>query len=170
MEAVELEQVGEAEWTDLLAGEQQAFGSIGDQLSWAPKTRHVAVLDDRGKPIALAGAMIARVASSGGEPFPVVGIGSVIVTRAMRGRGLSTVVLEAILVLARRLGPDRAMLFCRDSLRSLYARFGFRLIEGRVRADQPGGRIVVPMPAMWAPLSARASWPAGDLEVLGEPF
>ncbi len=170
MEAVELEQVGEAEWTDLLAGEQQAFGSVGDQLSWAHKTRHVAVLDDRGKPLALAGAMIARVAASGGEPFPVVGIGSVIVTRAMRGRGLSTLVLEAILGLARTLGPDRAMLFCRDSLRSLYVRYGFRLIEGRVSAEQPGGRVVVPMHAMWAPLRAQASWPAGDLEVLGEPF
>ncbi|MEA2216449.1 MAG: hypothetical protein QOK19_2010, partial [Solirubrobacteraceae bacterium] len=86
MQAVELDGVGSAEWEAVLAGEQQAFGGVGEELSWARKTRHVAVLGDDGVPLALAGAMIGRVAVAEGQPFPVVGIGGVIVTRAMRGR------------------------------------------------------------------------------------
>ncbi|MCW3034123.1 MAG: hypothetical protein JWM60_2468 [Solirubrobacterales bacterium] len=170
MQAVELDGVGSAEWEAVLAGEQQAFGGVGEELSWARKTRHVAVLGDDGVPLALAGAMIGRVAVAEGQPFPVVGIGGVIVTRAMRGRGMARLVLEAILDVARELGPERAMLFCRERLTTLYARFGFHLIESPVTAEQPSGRLIVPMRAMWAPLADGAGWPAGEVEVLGEPF
>jgi predicted GNAT family N-acyltransferase len=170
VEAVELDMVGSAEWSALLAGEPQAFGGVGEELSWMRKTRHVAVLDESGKPLALAGAVLAQVAVAGGEPFPVVGIGGVIVTRAMRGRGLARLVLEAILAVARELGPERAALFCSEQLTTLYARFGFQLIDAPVTAEQPRGHIVVPMRAMWAPLVAGSAWPAGAVEVLGEPF
>jgi predicted GNAT family N-acyltransferase len=170
VEVVELDTVGSAEWTALLAGEQQAFGGVGEELSWMRKTRHVAVLDESGQPLALAGAVLAQVAVAGGDPFSVVGIGGVIVTRAMRGHGLARMVLEAILAVARGLGPERAALFCRERLTTLYARFGFQLIDSPVTAEQPGGRILMPMAAMWAPLIADSAWPAGAVEVLGEPF
>jgi GNAT superfamily N-acetyltransferase len=168
--AVELEHVGAAQWDAVLAGEQHVWGVEGEQLSWAEKTRHVAVLGDAGAPLALAGAVVAEVTAGGREPFEVVGIGSVIVTRAMRGRGLARLLVEAILDIARELGPERAMLFCREDLVGLYARLGFTTIDAPVTAEQPGGRVVMTMRAMWAPLATGVSWPAGDVEVLGLPF
>jgi len=167
---VELHEVGPQQWDALIAGEQQSWGGgPEEQLVWARKQRHVGVLDGEGVPLALAGALVADVAV-GERRFAVVGIGSVIVTRAMRRRGLARVVIEAILAIARQLGPERAMLFCRTELTELYARFDFRPIAAAVTAEQPSGRIAMPMEAMWAPLAARATWPAGEVAVLGEPF
>ena len=98
------------------------------------------MIGDDGRPLALAGAVLAEVAVGGGEPFPVVGIGGVIVTRAMRGRGLARVVVAAILRLGGELGPDHAMLFCAPQLTPMYAGFGFSEIAAPVRAEQPTGR------------------------------
>jgi predicted N-acetyltransferase YhbS len=169
VEALELQNVGAAEWEAVLDGETQAFGAIGDDFSWVSKERHVAVCDEAGQPVALAGAMVAHV-TAGGETFPVVGIGSVIVTQRMRGSGLARRVIEAILEIARELGPERAMLFCREELTTLYARFGFQPIEAPVSAEQPSGRVVMPMSAMWAPLADGVGWPTGEVAVRGQPF
>ncbi len=62
------------------------------------------------------------------------------------------------------------MLFCREDLVGLYARLGFTIIDAPVTAEQPGRRVVMTMRAMWAPLAAGVNWPAGDVEVLGQPF
>ena len=170
MEAVELHDVGSAQWDAVLDGEQHAWGGDAEDLAWARKTHHVGVLDDDGRPLALAGALVAQVAVAGGDPFPVVGIGGVIVTRSRRGQGLGRDVVTAVMTMARGMGPERAMLFCRQRLMALYARFGFLAIEADVTAEQPSGRITVPMRAMWAPLVPGADWPAGEVAVLGEPF
>jgi len=168
--AVELQDVGAAAWDAVVDGEEQPWGPDGASFTWAPKTRHVGVLDDDGRPLALAGVAPARIRAGGGEPFEVAGIGGVIVTRTRRGQGLARLVIEAILQIAGELGPSRAMLFCREPLMPLYARFGFREIAGEVSAEQPGGRTVVPMRAMWKPLAEGVPWPEGTVEVLGEPF
>ncbi len=168
MRAVRLNHVGAAEWDALNDGERDIWGP-GEALAWRDKTRHVGVLGANGLPLALAGAVAADVAA-GGERFEVVGIGSVIVTRRMRGQGLAGLVIEAILDLAVALGPERAMLFCNAPLTVLYERFGFRLIDAPVTAEQPDGRVTMSMRAMWAPLAEGAAWPPGEVEVLGLPF
>lgn len=169
MEAIELQNAGPEQWAAVLDGEQQAWGPAGEDFLWADKQRHVAVCDEAGQPVALAGAMVARV-TAGTETFPVAGIGGVLVTRRMRGRGLARLVIEAAMQLARELGPERAMLFCDEKLRPLYARFGFLAIDAPVSAEQPGGRVLMPMSAMWAPLAEGIDWPAGDVAVQGRPF
>jgi predicted N-acetyltransferase YhbS len=169
VETVELQNVGPDEWEAVLDGETHAFGVVGAEFSWANKERHVAVCDGAGQPVALAGAMVAQV-TVGGEDFPVVGIGSVIVTQTMRGGGLALRVVEAVMEIAGELGPERAMLFCGEELTTLYARFGFQAIEAPVSAEQSGGRVVMPMSAMWAPLADGIDWPAGDVSVQGRPF
>ncbi len=170
MHAVELENVGTPDWDALIDGEHEPWGGDGEGLVWVRKTRHVGVLDDDGRPLALAGVVPASVSAGGGEPFEVAGIGSVIVTRSRRGEGLARLVIEAIMRLAAELGPQRAMLFCREPLVPLYERFGFHDIAGEVTAGQPTGRVVVPMRGMWAPLAEGITWPDGAVEVLGEPF
>lgn len=170
MQARELEGVGAAEWAEVVDGETAPWGADGEQLQWRDKQRHVGVRGQDGRLLALAGAVVADVAVGEHEPFPVVGIGGVIVTRGARGRGLARSVLEAILELAGEMGPDRAMLFCRAPLIALYERFGFLPIGVPVSAGQPAGTIEVPMPAMWRPLRQGADWPAGAVEVRGLPF
>jgi hypothetical protein len=62
------------------------------------------------------------------------------------------------------------MLFCRPQLTGLYRKLGFREIDAPVWAEQPQGRIEMPLPAMWHPLSSEAEWPAGRVDVRGLPF
>ncbi len=170
MQAIELERVGPEEWNALHGGEHQSWGGIAEDLSWADKDRHVGVRDADGELLAIAGAVVADVAVGGGEAFPVVGIGAVIVTPRARGQGLARVVVEEILRVAQRLGPAHAMLFCRSELIPLYERLGFAAITAPVSAEQPTGRIVMPLAAMWRPLAPDAVWPDGTVQVLGEPF
>jgi hypothetical protein len=74
------------------------------------------------------------------------------------------------MALAEGLGPERAMLFCRPELVALYRRRGFVEIDAPVWVDQPGGRIEMPLAAMWRPLRAGAEWPPGRVDVRGLPF
>lgn len=157
-----------ADWAELAGDEVDPFGEGNSEIVWQPKQRHVVLRGSDGRLVAAAGALVTPVRA--GERFEVVGVGSVIVTRALRGRGLVTRLLEALLPLAEAVGPDRAMLFCRPELTSLYGRFGFAAIAARVTADQPGRRIEMPAAAMWRPLRAGATWPAGPVDVVGLPF
>jgi GNAT superfamily N-acetyltransferase len=170
VQAIELSGVDSAEWRALQGDEPHPWGGEAEALEWAGKDRHVGVRGDNGELLALAGALVAEVRVEDGAPFPVAGIGGVIVRPEMRGRGLARLVIEAILDVARGLGPERAMLFCRAPLVVLYERFGFIEIEASVSAEQPGGRVEMPMRSMWAPLREGAVWPDGAVEVLGEPF
>ncbi len=167
--AVEIPEVGSAAWRALQGEEPQPWGGEAEALAWAPKTSYVGVPGEDGELLAIAAALVADV-TAGGQPFPVVGVGGVIVRPDMRGRGLARMVVEAILALAGRLGPERAMLFCREPLVAMYERFGFQRIEEPVTAAQPGGRIEMPLRAMWRPLHPGARWPAGPVALLGEPF
>jgi predicted GNAT family N-acyltransferase len=172
VEVVELQGVGSSEWDELVAGEQQPWGGgAAEALEWADKQRHVGIRDEHGRLLALAGLVRASVTVEGRVELPVVGIGGVIVTRPARGRGLARPLLERTLELAGELGPEHAMLFCREQLRALYAKFGFRAIESPVHAAQAGGQVEVPMCAMWRGLrDGAAAWPAGAVTVRGLPF
>ena len=115
--------------------------------------------------------MVVAEAQVGVAPsFRVAGIGGVIVTRSVRGRGHGRMLIERVLELAGELGVSRAMLFCLPDRLPLYAKFGFLRIDAPVWAQQPQGRIEVPLYAMWKPLGAAAGWPSGAVELLGEPF
>jgi predicted GNAT family N-acyltransferase len=171
LELVELGPLTEHGWEDLRAGERDPFGAVGARLTWRPKDRHMALRAPDGRLVAAAGALVADVEVGGSERFQVVGVGSVIVTRSLRGGGLVSKVVDPLLRLAERMGPDRAMLFCRPELVSLYRRFGFGEIAAPVWADQPDGRIEMPMAAMWRRLRLRVGpWPPGRVDVLGLPF
>jgi GNAT superfamily N-acetyltransferase len=167
--AIELSSVDSDQWRALQGDEEHPWGGEAEALSWAPKTHYVGVPDEDGALLAMAATLTADV-RAGEETFPVAGVGGVIVRPDMRGRGLARLVVEAVLPVAARLGPERAMLFCRPPLVAMYERFGFQEIGEPVTAAQPGGRIEMPLRAMWRPLREGARWPEGPVEVLGEPF
>jgi predicted GNAT family N-acyltransferase len=171
VELVELGALTDEDWDEVLDGEPEAFGPIGAGLEWRPKDRHVALRVDDGRLVAFAGAAVVTVETAAAGAFEVVGLGSVLVTRSRRGRGLLTRLREPLLELAASLDPDRAALFCRTELVALYRRWGFAEIEAPVWADQPGGRIEMALPAMWRPLrDADVEWPPGRVDVRGLPF
>ena len=170
MRLVELDRLSEPYWEELIADEHEPFGGIGEQLVWRDKTRNVGVREDDGQLVAAAGVVLAEVKVGQESPFEVAGLGGLIVTRSARGRGLARLLCRRLLEIAGELEAQRAMLFCLPKLMPLYREFGFVQIDGQVWADQPGGQIEMPLPAMWSPLSREAIWPSGRVELLGEPF
>jgi predicted N-acetyltransferase YhbS len=169
VEVVELEKVTDEDWQQVIAGEPEPWGSVGEGLRWRAKTRNLGLRDEAGKLVALAGSVLAEVQVAD-VSFKVVGIGGVIVTHADRGRGLARVLIERVLQSADELGAERAMLFCSPANVGLYAKFGFQLIREPVFARQPSGTVEMPLCAMWKPLTSAADWPEGRVELREEPF
>lgn len=162
--------LSEPDSADVIAGEAEPFGPVGASLIWRPKDRHVTLRDAGGRLLGVAGALVATITVDGQCSFDVVGLGSLIVTPALRGRGLMVKLVEPLLRLSSTLGPERAMLFCRPELVGLYQRFEFAEIAAPVWVDQPSRRVLMPEPAMWRPLRPDATWPAGRVDVQGLPF
>jgi predicted GNAT family N-acyltransferase len=168
MQLVDLEPTGD--FSALTAGEHEPWGGVAEALHWREKTQHVGLREDDGRLVAAAGLVLAEVRVGARPALPVAGIGGVLVTRSERGRGLSRLVIERVLALARECPVERAMLFCLERNMGLYAKFGFLDVGEPVRAQQPQGPIEMPLPAMWKPLVDAASWPPGPVELAGEPF
>ena len=79
--------------------------------------------------------------------------------------------LGPLMNMAETMGPERATIFCRADLVALYERLiDFIELEDPVWADQPAGRIEVPLSAMWKPLRPGVAWPPGRIDVRGLPF
>ena len=167
---MELAELTGEEWTGLLAGEERPWGAIPEGLQWRQKERFVGLRAADGRLAGIAGTVVAAVEVEGAASFEVVGVGSVFVTRAARGQGLVFTLLERLLSLAAELGPERAMLFCRPELATIYRRVGFAEIGSPVQAEQQGRPVEVPMTAMWRVLHDQAGWPEGQVRVLGLPF
>ncbi len=168
MRIVEL-AAAEIDWEALIDGEPQPWGGVAESLRWRAKTHNLGLLDAGGTLLGTGGVVVAEV-RAGDARFEVAGLGGLFITRRARGRGLARALIERLLALAGELGPERALLFCLPSRVGLYRRYGFEELEGPVRAAQPGGAIVMPLRTMWRPLAPGIRWPAGEVELLGEPL
>jgi GNAT superfamily N-acetyltransferase len=166
---IELDRITDGDWQQVIAGEPEPWGGIGETLQWREKSHNLGLCDEEGNLVALAGLVLAeiRVADA---PLKVAGVGGVIVTRSVRGRGFARVLIERLLQIACELGVERAMLFCMPANIGLYAKFGFQLIEEPVWVAQPGGMIEMPLRTMWKGLTPAADWPEGKIELLDGPF
>jgi predicted GNAT family N-acyltransferase len=170
MSTVQIDSVTSADWEQLVGSEPEPWGAVGETLSWCEKDEHVTSRDRSGALRGVAGSAIVAVQIEGHEPFTVLGIGGVFVRREDRGQGLARELLERLLERGREREAERAMLFCREPLMEMYAKFGFRAIEDAVWAQQPGGRIEMPMRAMWLGFGGNIAWAPGRVDVLGLPF
>lgn len=170
MELVELGALSLQDWVSLTGREPEPFGSVTASLTWRVRDRHVGLRDDDGALVAAIGATLATIEAAGGERFEVVGIGSLIVRRDLRGMHVMTPLADALRRLAQTMGPERAMIFCREELIPLYRHRGYERIEAPVWADQPAERIQMPLPAMWSQLHPGPGLPPGRLDVVGLPF
>ena len=171
MELVELDGVSEEQWIELGAEEPGAWGGgSSEAFQWREKDRHIALIAPGGKILALAEAAPIELTIAGGPTIEVVGVGGVFVRESERGRGLMRRVVGELLEVARQMGPERAMLFCRPLLLPVYRSFGFAEIPDPVWADQSTGRVEMPLLAMWLALHGSPGWPSGRVDVQGRPF
>jgi hypothetical protein len=164
-----MDALSEEQWAELSGGEEHPWGGIAEHLAWREKERHGGLMRADGALLAHAGTVICEIDVAGSPRFDVVGVGGVFVAPSERRKGLVGQVLEPLLKRMPQ-GPDRAMLFCREQLMGLYQKHGFSEIQAPVWADQPDGRIEMPLRAMWRPLQELTAWPAGRVDVLGLPF
>ena len=156
-------------WLDLTERDTAAFGATTAGLIYRDKDQHLALRLPNGRFAAAIGLTVVTVEVVGHEPFEVVGVGSLIVRREHRGSGLGRRLSAAAREVMVDIGPDRAMLFCEPGAIALNRRRGYTHLEVPVLVDQPGERIVMPIPAMWRPIRPCA-WPAGPVDVHGLPF
>lgn len=155
---------------ELEGSEYDPYDMAGVYMDWQPKPRHVGLLDPQGQLIASTGLVIARIEVDG-RGLDVLGLGGVIVARPHRGRGLARRVVGAALELGATLGPDIAMLFCREDRVGLYERLGFSEVPRPVRVTQrDGSQVVMPLVTMWRALEPRTILPRGLVRLLTLPF
>jgi predicted GNAT family N-acyltransferase len=170
VELVELGALSMADWLALTGREPEPFGVRSAGLSWRPKDRHVGLRAPDGRLAAVGGAAVVAVSVDGGVPFDVVGLGGLIIRHDARGQGLMPRLMDGLVDVALRLGPDRAMIFSDQPLVALYARRGYAALTDEVYVDQPAGRVAMPLTTMWRALRPGATWPAGRVDVHGLPF
>jgi GNAT superfamily N-acetyltransferase len=171
-DGLELVRTGPLEWPawlELTGRDPAAFGAATAGLVYRGKEHHLVLRAADGRLAGAIGLSVAEVSVGGCDAFPVVGMGSLIVRRDLRGRGLSGRLSAAARGLAAELGPDRAMLFCEPPVVALHRTRGYSPIDAPVFVDQPNGRIRMPMPAMWRPIRP-CDWPVGRVDVCGLPF
>lgn len=161
--------VGYDEWLGLVRAERAPFGEVALDLVHRPKDRTVRAVGDDGTLLGSVGACVATVEVEGHGTFEVVGIGGLYVHPSARQGGVGRELMDRIRALARTLGPDVAMIFCREELVALYASRGYERITDEVVVDQPGGAVTSPLAAMWMALRPW-SWPPGRVRLHGEPF
>ena len=154
----------------LEGGDPDPFGNADLGLCWRDKDHFLAFRNSDGQLVAATGLVIANVETPPHRVFAVVGIGDVIVIETHRGQGLARDLVEEALRRAANMGPELAMLFCRRDLVGLYERLGFDEIAEPVCAEQPGGQVQMPLPAMWCRLHEGAQWPPGHVTLHGLPF
>jgi predicted N-acetyltransferase YhbS len=169
MEIVELGPLTAAQRRELEGDEIDPFDEAGITLRYQPKERHVLLRDKDGRLVASSGLLVVDV-DAGGERFPVVGLGGVIVNANYRGRGLGREVVEAALGRAVTLGPAFALLFCHEDRAGLYLKLGFAYVDSDVIVEESGGPMRMPQRTMWRPLRDGAQWPDGPVVLCSRPF
>jgi hypothetical protein len=75
---VELDRVTDGDWQQVIAGEPQPFGAIGEALQWRAKSHNLGLCDDTDSLVALAGLVRAEVRVADAR-LQVAGVGGVIV-------------------------------------------------------------------------------------------
>ncbi|MFE6872226.1 GNAT family N-acetyltransferase [Kitasatospora sp. NPDC057692] len=156
--------------SEILGDTPDAFGVAELGFTWRPKEHHVGIrAEPDGRLVAHAGLVVLPV-TAGGRHTELVGLGGVAVAADRRGRGLARAVVDGALARARALGPSTAILFCRPDVAGLYARLGWRPVEGPVEVEQPAGPVVMPLRTMWFPLREGAQFPEGAVRLHSLPM
>jgi len=175
---VRLSRYSQVERDEITGGVADPAGVAVTGLKWLDKEVHFGVREQRGdgpglgRLVAHAGLVPVTV-SVDGVRLRVAGLGGVVVAPELRGRGLARLVVGAAVEYGR--GTDAGfgefgLLFCWPELIPLYESLGWRVLDGDMQVEQPGGRVSMPLRSMWTPLAEGAVWPPGPVRLHSLPM
>ncbi|HUY65284.1 MAG TPA: GNAT family N-acetyltransferase [Acidimicrobiales bacterium] len=168
MELADLPDFGPGDNALIEDGEVDPYGTDSLGIAWREKSGHVGMME-AGRLIAHAGWVAVRVRAAGGA-VEAVGLGGVLVHRDHRGRGVGGELVTGAMNRMGSLGSPIGLLFCRTQRVPFYRRLGWEVFGHGVTADQPSGRVTMPLVTCWTGFVDGASPPASELQIEGLPF
>lgn len=168
VELADLPDFGPGDYALIEDGEADPYGTDSLGIAWREKSGHVGMME-AGRLIAHAGWVPVRVGAAGAA-VEAVGLGGVLVHRDHRGRGVGGQLVTGAMVRMGALGRPMGLLFCRTQRVPFYQGLGWKVLQHGVTADQPSGRMTMPLVTCWTPFVDGASPPALELEIEGLPF
>jgi len=153
-------------WLDQLSAE--AFPPDGLNIEWARSDWHVLVWE--GEELVSHVEIVERIASVGGQPVKLGGIGGVATKSEWRRRGLAEAAMKAAQAFLRdRLGVDFGLLICDEKMLPYYGKLGWKLVSRSLWIGQERGKVNFPTPTMILPVG-KDEWPAGEIDLCGPPW
>ena len=100
------------------------------------------------------------------QPVTVGGVGGVVTIPAAQHKGYAHALLrQAAIFMRDTLQVEFGLLFCLPRLVGFYRSLDWQEVTSPVFIEQPAGRMVSPVPAMYLPCQATGAWPNGAVEV-----
>jgi GNAT superfamily N-acetyltransferase len=116
------------------------------------------------------GVVERRVVTVSGQLVQVSGVCGMITRPEWRRRGIATAMLErAVAFIRDEVAAEFCVLFSSEEVAALYARFGWKRVEGPTTFQQAAERMTFSGPTMV--LSCRGKeWPEGSIDLCGLPW
>jgi len=168
VELVDLADFGPGEYELIEDGEVDPYGTDPLGIAWGEKSGHIGMME-AGRLIAHAGWVPVQARAAGGA-VDAVGLGGVMVHRDHRGRGVGGELVTGAMVRMGGLGRPIGLLFCRTQRVPFYQRLGWHVFGHGVTADQPSGRVTMPLVTCWTGFVEGATPPPSELAIEGVPF
>jgi GNAT superfamily N-acetyltransferase len=161
-------RISDEEYQQLFCWDIDIYGDDLYQLQWRPRHWRLYVYANR-QLVSHVG-MVRHTVLVGGHAVVVGGIGQVVTVPAAQRRGYACRALEkAARFLRDELQVEFGLLFCLERMLPFYARLGWQTIDGPVWIEQPGKKIICPLPVMVLPFQHRI-WPTGTVDLCSLPW
>jgi aminoglycoside 2'-N-acetyltransferase I len=114
--------------------------------------------------------IVERIVFVNEHSIPVAGISGVITRSEWRGRKLASLVLnEAREFMENKLDVDFGLLLCRQEVTPVYAKLGWKAVDGPTTFSQPTGQMRYLHKTMVLKCGQK-SWPPGPIYLCGLPW
>jgi GNAT superfamily N-acetyltransferase len=145
---------------------EQEFGHIPYQ--WATPAWYVLARVDSVLVSRLG--IVERVVAVDRQSIRVAGISGVITHPEWRGRKIASAVLnKAVEFIKSEMNAEFALLLCRQEVTPVYARLGWKIVNGPTTFWQPGRKLTYPKLTMVLECGQK-SWPIGPIDLGGLPW
>ena len=147
---------------------ENIFGIEDGKYTWRPKDLHF-IMDVDDKAVSHVG-LVDHTVNVAGQLVRVAGVGAVVTTGEMHGRGYARKTLSySVKYMCDDMKVDFGLLFCLDRLKPFYEREGWQLLHEPVEVYQPSGKMILPMNVLVLPCKGEA-WPTGAVELCSLPW
>jgi len=146
----------------------EAFPPDDLKVEWAKSDWHVLVWE--GDELTSHVEIVERIATVGGQPVRLGGIGGLATRPQWRRRGLAEAAMKAAQSFLRdRLAVDFGLLICDEKMTHYYGKIGWKLVSRSLLIGQKKGKVTFPAPTMILPV-CKDQWPEGEIDLCGPPW